>query len=75
VNPAFNYDGLHLRRFFDRTRLDEPSDAHDPYQFAAEADHFSKCILNGTEPQSPGEEGLRDLRYITQIYRSAGARA
>jgi hypothetical protein len=24
----------------------------------------------GLEPQSPGEEGLRDMRYITEIYRS-----
>jgi hypothetical protein len=29
-------------------------------------------VLNNQEPQSPGEEGLRDMRYITRIYKSAG---
>lgn len=72
VSPAFNYDEVHLRAIFDRTRIDEPSAGRDPYQFVAEAEHFSKCIIDGTEPQSPGEEGLRDMRYIAQIYRSAG---
>jgi hypothetical protein len=29
-------------------------------------------VQNNLEPQSPGEEGLRDMRHITEIYRSAG---
>jgi predicted dehydrogenase len=72
VDPAFNYDGPRLRAQYWGTRLDEQSPARDPYQFAAEADHFSNCILNGLEPTSPGEEGLRDMNYIARIYRSAG---
>jgi predicted dehydrogenase len=72
VDQAFVYEGLHLRAEFGNTKLDEPNPARDPSQFQAEGEHFSNCILNGLEPQSPGEEGLRDMRYITQIYRSAG---
>jgi predicted dehydrogenase len=72
VDQAFVYEGLHLRANFGGTQLDEPNPARDPSHFQAEAEHFSHCIQNGIEPESPGEEGLRDLRYITQIYKSAG---
>lgn len=72
MDPAFNYDGVHLRGRISGTRIDEPSTARHPYQFTLEADHFSNCIINNTEPKTPGEEGLRDMQYITQIYRSAG---
>ncbi len=72
VDQAFVYEGLHLRAAFSGTQLDEPNPAKDPSHFQAEAEHFSHCVQNGLEPQSPGEEGLRDMGYITQIYKSAG---
>ncbi|HET7103149.1 MAG TPA: Gfo/Idh/MocA family oxidoreductase [Terracidiphilus sp.] len=72
ADPAFNYDGNRLMAQYGDTRLDEPNPSKDPYQFAAQADHFSNCILNNLEPKTPGEEGLRDMRYMAQIYRLAG---
>jgi predicted dehydrogenase len=72
VDEAFSYDGIRLTADFSGTHLDEPNPAKDPSHFMAEAAHFSANILEGTEPRAPGEEGLRDLRYITEIYRSAG---
>jgi predicted dehydrogenase len=72
VDSAFVYEGLRLRADYAGVQLDELNPARDPSQFQAEAEHFSHCIQNGLEPQSPGEEGLRDMRYIAQIYRSAG---
>jgi predicted dehydrogenase len=72
VDSAFVYEGLRLRADYSGVQLDELNPARDPSQFQAEAEHFSHCVQNGLEPQSPGEEGLRDMRYITQIYRSAG---
>ena len=72
VDQAFVYEGLHLHADFDGKQLDEPNPARDPSHFQAEAEHFSNCIQNGLEPKSPGEEGLRDMRYIAEIYRSAG---
>src|SRR6185437_6082780 len=75
VNPAFNYEGLHLRARYPGANLDMPSTAHDPYQFQAEAEHFSHCVQNNLEPKTPGEEGLRDIRYIAEIYRVANKRA
>jgi predicted dehydrogenase len=72
ASPAFNYDGEHLRAEYWGTKLDEPNLSRDPSQFQAQAEHFSHCIQNGLTPKSPGEEGLRDMRYITEIYRAAG---
>jgi predicted dehydrogenase len=72
ANPAFYYDGLRLRAEFPGTQLDELNQARDPSHFVLQAEHFSHCIQNGLEPKTPGEEGLRDMRYITEIYRSAG---
>jgi predicted dehydrogenase len=72
VDSAFVYEGLRLRGEFDGTKLDELNPARDPSHFQAEAEHFTHCIQGGKEPQSPGEEGLRDMRYIAEIYRSAG---
>ena len=72
VDDAFAYEGLRLTADYQGTQIDELNPARDPSHFVAEADHFSHCVQNNLEPQSPGEEGFRDMRYITQIYRSAG---
>ncbi len=52
--------------------IDELNPARDPYQFTAQADHFSNCVQNNLEPKTPGEEGLKDMRLIAEIYRAAG---
>ena len=70
--PAFNYDGLHLHGSAGGRQIDELSLGKAPYQFAIEADHFADCVRNGTEPRSPGEEGLKDMLAIEAIYRAAG---
>jgi predicted dehydrogenase len=41
--------------------------------FASEMDHFSECVMSDTEPLTPGEEGLRDLKVMTAIYEAARA--
>ena len=76
VNPAFVYDGLVLKgqSFADGKYVEwnEPNPEKDPIHFQREANHFSDCILHNKTPQSPGEEGLRDMQYIREIYRTAG---
>jgi len=79
MTPAFNYDGVHLRaEYFGAdgerrppTVLDLPSTSRNPYQFQTQAQYFSHCVQNGIEPKTPGEEGLRDMRYIAEIYNAA----
>jgi predicted dehydrogenase len=40
-------------------------------QWAGQLDHMAQCVLQNREPIVAGEEGLRDLRIIEAIYRSA----
>jgi predicted dehydrogenase len=75
---SFNYEGLRLRASYRTepgvplTTIDEISPAHDPSHFVAELDHFSRCVIENRTPDTPGEEGLRDMRHIQSIYRAAG---
>jgi glucose-fructose oxidoreductase len=41
--------------------------------FAAQLDHMADCMTTGATPIVPGEEGLRDVRIIEAIYRSAAS--
>jgi predicted dehydrogenase len=84
LSPAFGYQGIHMSGFItdsngQRQQLDMPEPGlkpgtilHDPEQFTIEGDYFSDCILNNKPVKMSGEEGLRDMELIMQIYRSAG---
>ena len=73
MEPAFSYQGLHLKAEFDNDGpIDEHNHSKDPYQFALEADDFARCVFENAEPKANGEEGLRDMRWMAEIYRSAG---
>ena len=52
--------------------IDEASQYRDPAQFAMETDHLAECILQDRTPKSPGEEGLRDMRLMMDLYKSCG---
>jgi predicted dehydrogenase len=74
----FGYQGLHLTANYrsDRntppTKVDEKNPEPDPKQFARQVDHFSRCILESRTPDTPGEEGLKDIQHIASIYKAAG---
>ena len=71
--PAFPYQGLHLTAQLDGGHMiDEPSPERDPAHFVREADYFADCIWQNKEPKSDGEEGLRDMELMSEIYKSAG---
>jgi predicted dehydrogenase len=40
-------------------------------QFVAQLDHLAEAVLTGIPLRAPGEGGLRDMRLIEAIYRSA----
>ncbi len=72
-DSAFGYQGQHLTAQIQREQpIDMPSTAKDPSQFPPQADHFAECIMQNKEPKSAGEEGLRDMKLMHEIYRSAG---
>jgi predicted dehydrogenase len=73
VENAFPYQGQHLTaQFRGGEKLDEPNPAKDPSHFTRQADYFSNCILNDTEPKMDGQEGLRDITYCAEIYKECG---
>lgn len=73
MQPAFSYEGLHLTaKIQGEPEIDEQNTDKDPYQFLSEADYFADCIEQNKEPKTNGSEGLRDMQYIAQIYKSAG---
>ncbi len=75
AEPAFGYDGLRLTaRIQGEPPIDEPTPEKDPAQFTREAEYFADCITSGKEPKMAGEEGLRDMKLMAEIYRSCGRR-
>jgi predicted dehydrogenase len=69
LDPASSYTGLRMRVF--RGGAIEERILPQRDHFAAEMDHFSTCVQTNTEPLTPGEEGLKDMRIITAIYEAA----
>lgn len=73
VEPAFGYQGLHLKAEIQgQSPIDEPNPDRDPSQFVREADYFADCVFNDKEPKTDGQEGLRDMQLIADIYKSCG---
>jgi glucose-fructose oxidoreductase len=69
LEPALIYSNLKMRAGSGSIVEERLQPVVD--HFAAEMDHFSDCVMQGTEPRTPGEEGLRDLRIMMAIYQSA----
>jgi predicted dehydrogenase len=71
--PAFSYEGAHLVADLNGgQKIDILEAQHDPDQFTNQAEYFAECIWNNKEPKSDGEEGLRDIKLMSEIYKSAG---
>lgn len=73
LSPAFAYHGNKLRwsKLEGEHEIECTPDIPEKDQFALEMDHFCECIVEGREPKTPGEEGLRDHRIMEAIYESA----
>ena len=70
VEPAFEYaEGLAYEITTDGRTTKRQTVKRD--QFAAELIYFSRCILDGAEPEPSGEEGCQDVRIVTALYESA----
>jgi len=72
MEPATRYDGNHLWTGRDSRESEvTPPPGPRSTQFAGQLDHFSECIVQNKEPIVSGEEGLRDMKIVEAIYRSA----
>ncbi len=75
MEPATRYDGNHLWTGTDRREQEvTPPPGPRSTQFAGQLDHLAECVLQNREPIVSGEEGLRDMRIVEAIYRSARER-
>lgn len=73
LEPAFSYQGISLKAdIHGETPVEETNPAKDPAQFVSEADHFADCILSDKQPKTSGEEGLRDMQHMANIYKACG---
>ncbi len=76
LSPAFGYEGIRLSGFTQDGKMKQPVEmpepGHDPDQFTVEADYFASCIREDKPVKMDGNEGLRDMELMAQIYRSAG---
>ncbi len=50
IDPAYNYDSVHVRGEVNHEQVDQLSPLKLPYQFTIEAEHFADCTRNNKEP-------------------------
>jgi predicted dehydrogenase len=74
IEPAFSYgDVTYLYKGETANgEISGSGDVLNPDQFVSEVEHFSACVLDNKQPDTPGEEGLADLLAIEAIYKAAG---
>jgi len=72
LEPATRYEGNQMWTGKDgREQQVKPPPGPARTQFAGQLDHLAQCVRSGREPIVSGEEGLRDMRIVEAIYRSA----
>ncbi len=74
MGPAYSYEGITLRQTEGENKpvREKTNPEKDPMQFMREADALARNIVDNTAVKASGEEGMRDLGYISRIYQSAG---
>lgn len=70
VEPAYEYaEGLRTATTIGGRTRTQRYKRHD--QFAPELVHFSRCVLEGREPEPSGQEGRIDVQVIRALHESA----
>jgi predicted dehydrogenase len=71
LEPATPYEDITLWVGEGRKNQVTPPPGPGKNMWAAQLDHIVECIRTNREPIVGGEEGLRDVRIVEAIYRSA----
>ena len=71
LEPGTSYRGNRLWVGSGRGTEITPPPGPGATQWAGQLDHLAQCVIQNREPIVPGEEGLRDIRIIEAVYRSA----
>jgi predicted dehydrogenase len=74
LSPAFGYEGIHMKAdIYGQPPIDMPTPWHGYEQFTTQADFFADCIWNNKPVgNSDGENGLQDIKLMSEIYKAAG---
>ncbi|RYE75861.1 MAG: Gfo/Idh/MocA family oxidoreductase, partial [Myxococcales bacterium] len=70
VDEAYSYDPPILRVNRDKEGTTQVK-TEKVNQFTSEMDHFSRCVLDNKESDTPGAEGLADMRVVKAIEEAA----
>jgi predicted dehydrogenase len=73
IENAFAYKGQRMRIAHRQGDIEVIEDKRLEFkdQFMLEIDHFAQCVRDDRQPDTPGEEGLRDQLLMEALYRSA----
>lgn len=73
LDPATDYEvrNLYLKTMQGENHSTQELEIPQDNQFAPMLDEMANAILENRQPKTPGVEGLRDLRILEAIYRSA----
>jgi predicted dehydrogenase len=71
LEPGTGYSGIRLWVGNGRSNEVTIAPGPGPTQWSRQLDHLAECVLKDRQPIVSGEEGLRDMRIIEAIYRSA----
>ena len=73
LEPATAYSGQRMWVGGERGDKTQVTPPPGPYanQWVGQLDHMSQCVKENRETIVPGEEGLRDIRIVEAVYRSA----
>ncbi|UAK25220.1 Gfo/Idh/MocA family protein [Sphingomonas nostoxanthinifaciens] len=73
LEPGTRYNGnrMWLGKDGREQEIINPPPGPGPTQWAGQLDHLVDCIRSNREPIVSGAEGLRDMRIVEAIYRSA----
>jgi predicted dehydrogenase len=69
MDNAFGYGGQKLR-IIEGRQSGEPQ-LQPVNHFVREMDYFSECVTNDRQPETPGEEGLADMKVIAAVEEAA----
>ncbi|NNE86937.1 MAG: Gfo/Idh/MocA family oxidoreductase [Silicimonas sp.] len=71
MEPAFEFQTTPKFRIIRDDGNNEDLTFPDSDHFGGQTAYFSDCILNGTQPESDGEEGLADMHALLAMERAA----
>ena len=74
LNPAYMY-GKPLEHFETIGKDEKHRSFKSTDHFGGQMKYFSNCIVEGTDPEPDGQEGLADVRVIEAIHRSLQSNA